>query len=129
MTLEQQRAATAYQHVQVITEKKDRVLYGAMAQKLPALIRNAGLCQALHFVKSRKSSVLDQLLEHLALQLQRIDSEITSSDTLCAQVRRADLSHYVWLTREALATITWYGRLARSEWNVLPGDEPGEPEK
>lgn len=129
MTLEQQRAATAYQHVQLVTEKKDRVLYGAMAQKLPALIRNAGLCQALHFVKSRKNSVLDKLLEHLSSQLHRIDPGITSGDSLCAQVREADLSHYVWLTREALATITWYGRLARSEWNVLPGDEPGEPAK
>lgn len=129
MTLEQQRAATAYQHVQVVTEKKDRVLYGAMAQKLPALIRNAGLCQALHFVKSRKNPVLDKLLEHLALQLRRIDQDITDSDSLCAQVRKAELAHYVWLTREALATITWYGRLARSEWNVLPSDDPGEPAK
>jgi CRISPR type III-B/RAMP module-associated protein Cmr5 len=123
MTLEQQRAATAYQHLQVVPEK-DRVLYGAMAQKLPALIRNAGLCQALHFVKSRKKAALDTLLAHLALQLQRIDPGIATSDSLCTRVRDADLAHYVWLTRETLATITWYGRLARSEWNVLPGDEP-----
>jgi CRISPR-associated protein Cmr5 len=126
MTLEQQRAAKAYSHVQPITAKEDRQLYGSMAQKLPALIRSAGLCQAVHFVKSRKKDPLDLLLTHLADQLKRVDEQINGLDALCTRVRETDLPTYVWLTREALASVSWYGRLARSEWNVLPGDDERE---
>jgi CRISPR-associated protein Cmr5 len=124
MTLEQQRAAKAFGHVLLVTNEKDRKVYGSMAQKLPALIRSAGLCQALHFVKSRGKEPLDKLLDHLAEQLSRVDLSITNKDNLCSTARAAGLAHYVWLTREALASVSWYGRLARSEWGILPGDEP-----
>jgi CRISPR/Cas system CMR-associated protein Cmr5 small subunit len=122
VTLEQQRAAMAFDHLKAVAEK-DRKVYGAMALKLPALIRGAGLCQALHFVKSRKKDPLNKLLDHLSGQLTRVDSKITSMDSLCERARQADVSGYVWLTREALASVTWYGRLARSEWGIVPGDE------
>ena len=122
MTLEQQRAALAFEHLKTVAEK-DRKVYGAMALKLPALIRSAGLCQALHFVKSRRKDPLNKLLDHISGQLTRVDSSITSMDSLCEQARRADVASYVWLTREALASVTWYGRLARSEWGIVPGEE------
>jgi CRISPR/Cas system CMR-associated protein Cmr5 small subunit len=127
MTLEQQRASMAFEHLTVITAERDRKAYGGMALKLPSLIRGAGLCQALHFVKSRPSKpALAVLLNHLAQQLARVDPEITDMDSLCARARRADVSGYVWLTREALASVTWYGRLARSEWGIVPGEEDGD---
>ena len=94
-----------------------------MAQKLPVLIRTAGLCQAVHFVKSRGKPALDTLLDHVAEQLKRIDPQIEGMNGLCEKIRDADVSKYVWLTREALATVSWYGRLARSEWGILPGQE------
>jgi CRISPR type III-B/RAMP module-associated protein Cmr5 len=122
MTLEQTRAAMAYGHLEKVTTKEDRTLYGSMAQKLPALIRSAGLCQAIYFVKSRKKPALDTLLGHLSEQLGRVDPKIHDLDSLCARARETPLANYVWLTREALASVSWYGRLARSEWNVLPGD-------
>lgn len=123
MTLEQQRAALAFGHVQSVGEDHQKT-YGSMAQKLPALIRSAGLCQALHFVKSRKKPALDTLLSHLAEQLRRrMDEGITDSDSLCETVREAKLPQYLWLTREALATVTWYSRLSRAEWGVLTDDE------
>jgi CRISPR-associated protein Cmr5 len=123
MTLEQKRAAMAYDHIKPITEEKDRKLYGGMAQKLPALIRSSGLCQALHFVKSRGKEPLKLLLEHLGKQLERVDSKIKDMESLCERARTADLAEYVWLTRETLASVSWYGRLARSEWGILPGDD------
>jgi CRISPR-associated protein Cmr5 len=127
VTLEQQRAAMAFDHLKAVTGEKDRKVYGGMALKLPALIRSAGLCQALHFVKSRPSKpALGTLLDHLAKQLTRVDSEITDTDSLCARAREANVAGYVWLTREALATVTWYGRLARSEWGIVPGEEEGD---
>jgi len=126
MTLEQQRAALAYQHIQTVTDAEDQKLYGSMAQKLPALVRSAGLCQALHFVKSRGKEPLNTLLQHLAEQVHRADSAVADADTLCAQARIVDLSHYVWLTRETLASVTWYARLSRSEWGILPGEGEGD---
>lgn len=129
MTLEQQRAALAFEHLKEVVEKKERKLYGGMALKLPALIRSAGLCQALYFVKSRDKAPLKKLLEHLGKQMERVDPGINSMETLCAAARESDLSKYVWLTREALAAVTWYGRLARSEWGIVPGDDANESEK
>ncbi|HYO15794.1 MAG TPA: type III-B CRISPR module-associated protein Cmr5 [Thermoanaerobaculia bacterium] len=122
MTLEQQRAAMAYEHLAEVTEREHQKTYGAMAQKLPALIRSAGLCQALHFVKSRGKPPLNTLLDHLGRQLHRVDPAISGKDSLCDCVRKADLAQYVWLTRETLASVGWYGRLARSEWGVDPTD-------
>jgi CRISPR-associated protein Cmr5 len=125
MTLEQDRATLAFQHVQLVKDKEQQKIYGSMAQKLPALIRSAGLCQALHFVKSRRKEPLNIFLDHLGKQLQRADAEIEDGETLCKKVRSTDLSHYVWLTREVLASVGWYARLSRSEWGIEPGTEPG----
>jgi len=132
MTLEQQRAAAAHRHVLAIAaaypgeENKDRKQYASMAQKLPVLIRSAGLCQALHFVRSRTQdqeiTVFSQLLDHLAEQLRRTDPAITNGGSLCAEVRQADLQRYLWLTREALASAEWYARLSQSELGVAKGD-------
>lgn len=122
MTLEQQRAAMAYGHLKDVPEKENQKVYGAMAQKLPALVRSAGLCQALHFVKSRRKDPLNKLLDHLGKQLHRVDAMINDGDSLCDRAREADLAQYVWLTREVLASVSWYGRLARSEWGVDPTD-------
>jgi len=129
MTLEQARAAMAYAHIRTVTVKEEQVLYGSMALKLPALIRSAGLCQALYFVKSRPKPVLKTLLDHLGEQLHRVDADIDDMESLCARARATDLAQYVWLTREALAAASWYGRLARSEWGVVAGedDNKGQP--
>ena len=120
MTLEQQRAALAFQHVQDVPQDdlKAKSLYGSMAQKLPVLIRTAGLCQAVHFVRSRKKPILDKLLNDVAGQLQRVDETITDGTSLCERVRTVDLSQYLWLTREALASAEWYSRLSQSELGV-----------
>jgi CRISPR-associated protein Cmr5 len=131
MTLEQKRAAQAYRHVQGIAadhpdkESKPRKQYTSMAQKLPVLIRSAGLCQALHFLKSgdkEDGAVFRQLLDHLAEQLQRTDPAIFNGESLCLQVRGAHLQHYLWLTREALASAEWYARLSQSELGASKED-------
>ena len=121
MTLEQRRAALAFQHVSEVPrdDQKARDLYGSMAQKLPVLIRTAGLCQAVHFIRSRNNKpILETLLNHLASQLQRVDESITDGAALCERVRTADLAQYLWLTREALASAEWYSRLSQSELGV-----------
>jgi len=126
MTLEQQRAAKAFEHVQKIkveASAEDRDRYGSTAQKLPVLIRTAGLCQALHFVRSRNGDIYKQLLNHLGDQLHRANPAITDGETLCEQSRKAELQSYLWLSREALASAEWYARLAQSELGVARGTE------
>jgi CRISPR-associated protein Cmr5 len=117
MTLEQRRAAMAFGHVQQVSPEL-REQYGSMAQKLPVLLRTAGLCQALHFVKSRKKDPFNLLLDHLAEQMQRAHAEIVDAASLCKTVRTAELATYLWLSREALASAEWYARLAQSELGV-----------
>lgn len=121
-TLEQTRAAEAYRHVTAL-DPDARKLYGTLALKLPALLRTSGLCQAVHFLKSRKEPAADALLEHLGKQLNRIDPGIHGMETLCQRSRQAEFASYLWLSREALAASAWYARLAKSELKAEPGDE------
>lgn len=121
MTLEQERALKAHRHISEMLEKSkaEKDSYGGMAQKLPVLIRTAGLCQALYFVRSRKVPVVSEtLLHHLAEQLTRVDPGIQDVESLLSHVRGANLGTYLWLSREALATIEWYSRLSQSELDV-----------
>ena len=74
MNLDQTRAATAYGHIKDFAsadEERNR-RYGTLALKLPALIRTAGLCQALHFIHARAKGDASKpemhLLGHLAKQ-------------------------------------------------------------
>lgn len=122
MTLEQTRASKTFRHVQNVKGKDQKFQddYGGMALKLPALVRAAGLCQALHFVLSRKKPALDQLLDDLGEQMGRVHPAIKDRHTLCSKVREEELSIYLQLTREAVATLGWYARLARSELMVDP---------
>ena len=71
-SLDQQRALLAHKHVSEVKKWPDEKLrkkYGGMVHRLPALVRSAGLSQALHFVSSRKSDDQKRVLDHLAAQL------------------------------------------------------------
>jgi CRISPR-associated protein Cmr5 len=129
MTLEQQRAGLAFEQIKDLSNRREEEAkrdYAPMAQKLPILIRSAGLCQALHFVRSRhKRPVLAELLDHLAAQLRRTDPTIADGAGLCERARQAGLTDYLWMTREALACAEWYARLSQSELGVERG--AGEP--
>lgn len=129
MMLEQTRAALAYTHVHAVHTSEGeefRKRYGVMALKLTALIRSAGLCQAVHFIASRNKDPYKRLLGDLAAQLKRVNSAITDEDSLRKRIREAQLGEYVHLTREALAVANWYARLAQSELNVKLTDDTGD---
>jgi CRISPR-associated protein Cmr5 len=145
MTLEQKRAAKAFEDVTTLARSYDegsaeRKSYGSLALKLPALVRTAGLCQALYFLDSRDKGSPDDtpakappsktLLRHLAGQLSRIDDAIDgTSDSLLARVRSAELADYLRLSRETIAVANWYSRLTRSILKVEPTDDAGGEKK
>ena len=126
MTLEQRRAAMAYEHVSGVLELERDVQnsYGTLALKLPALLRTSGLCQTIHFLAARnKEKAAQKLLDHLAAQLERISPEVQEKDSLRQAASKAPFLQYLWLSREAIAVSTWYARLAKSELQVEPGDD------
>jgi CRISPR-associated protein Cmr5 len=106
----------------------ERKKYGAMAHKLPVLIRTAGLAQALGFLdaKSKKESEMmnKRLLGDLASTLGK-----SSADALLSQSRgnnNQSLGDYLRLTQETLAALLWYKRFAQSVLGVEQGEQTGD---
>jgi CRISPR type III-B/RAMP module-associated protein Cmr5 len=135
---EQERAAMAFDHVAEIDKRwkegnKQRTQYGSLAAKLPSLLRSAGLCQGVHFLKTRaKAAPSNQeqaataLLNHLGRQLRRVDPTIDAGSpgaSLCEKARKSELETYLWLSREAIASANWYARLAKSELGYVAGED------
>ncbi|RME12108.1 MAG: type III-B CRISPR module-associated protein Cmr5 [Ardenticatenia bacterium] len=121
-TLEQEMAATIYEQVSRLQTDEERAKeYGGMAHKLPVLIRQAGLVQALAYVAARGKPGAKQLLEDLAAAL----GQGSADDLLCAS-REANLLEYMRLTREATIALTWYKRFAQSVLGVEPTEEGRE---
>lgn len=124
-TLDQDRAQIAFKSIAEVKGWKDEgraKKYASIVHAMPALLRSAGLSQALHFVRSRKNKEQQLFLDHLAGQLGRVDATIKNADTLLGKVRDADLPDYLRLTHEALACVTWYRRFVQGELNIQAGD-------
>lgn len=117
MTREQQRAKSAFEQVSQHQGKPKewRDQYGGMAHKLPVLVRQAGLAQALAFVDPRGKEAHRALLEDLAQTVGLSKAE------LLRQSRQAQLGQYLRLTREVLAAAQWYKRFAQSVLDVEAG--------
>jgi CRISPR-associated protein Cmr5 len=119
-TRDQKYASLVFHQLSQLKEQKDRTeyqQYGAMAHKLPILIRTAGLAQALAFVE-RGSETQKLLLDHLAAVTQ-----METRDTLLQRSREAHLSEYTFLTEQVMAALLWYKRFAQSVLGVQHGDE------
>ncbi|MGC1378518.1 MAG: type III-B CRISPR module-associated protein Cmr5 [Anaerolineales bacterium] len=129
-TLSQEYANTVYQQVQKYVDKpegdkpeKERKQYGAMAHKLPILVRQAGLLQAITFVYTRGKPGHTNLLKDLAQTVCKNDPE-----SFLGKCRTDELSDYIWLTRKTLAALEWYKRFAESVLGVKASDDGGEDE-
>lgn len=128
-TLDQLRSSRAYEQIARLPEAVSRrKAYGRMAHKLPVLIRQTGLAQALVFAEAKGGDGGSLLLAHLAEHLG--DLGIVPEGTrpaLMACVRSAELSEYIAITREVQAALLWYKRYAQSVLDVEQGEEDGGP--
>lgn len=116
-TLDQDFAGKVYDIVAGYRQHADRTKYGAMAQKLPILIRSAGLAQALAFVDS-KGGINHQLLNDLAQVVAKTDK-----DDLLRMSRGVDsLQEYVFLTHKVQLALEWFYRFSQSVLDVSPGE-------
>ncbi len=122
-TRDQKYAAAVYKQIEQIKKKEEKQYkrYGAMAHKLPILIRTAGLAQALEFVNSRGKQEQRQLLADLAVTVGQSDTE-----TLLRQARGVELGEYMRLTQQVMAALLWYKRFAQSVLGVDASEATAE---
>lgn len=129
ITREQRYAAHIYKQVEAWgTEhpkgSRERNQYGAMAHKLPILIRTAGLVQALAFVDARGEKTHKQLLAHIAETISLDRNEKLTASQLVTRSREAPLPEYMRLSQQVMAALLWYKRFAQSVLDVAQGQEP-----
>jgi CRISPR-associated protein Cmr5 len=93
--------------------------YGALAHRMPMLIRSAGLAQALAFIDARGKEEGEALLNDIAFAaLGRADRHL-----LLQQSREAQLLEYMHLTQQTLDALLWFKRFAQTILNVEAGAE------
>ena len=120
-TLQQSYADSAYRQIVAFGERYKKTQhkeYGTMAHKLPVLVRQAGLIQALAYVATRGKESQKQLLAHLAATL-----GFDSQKAFITKAQKAELGEYMLLTRQTLWALEWYKRFAQSVLGVEPGEE------
>jgi CRISPR-associated protein Cmr5 len=133
-TRDQIYAKDAYDHVKQVQgwKEAERNRYGALAHKLPVLIRTAGLVQALTFLDAKAKDEQEkqgqqspnayrQLLTDLAQTMKK-----DTKDALLERAREAELTEYTLLTRQALAVLLWYKRFAQSLLDVTDAQAAGD---
>ena len=116
-TREQQRAAAAYKRVKTRDKK-----YGRQCLRLPALIHQCGLCQALAFLEAKE---LHEVLDDLAWVIWASDDEENrpKGPALADKARGTGMAEYQWLSREALKSAQWLKRYSEAVLKVKPGED------
>ncbi len=107
-TLDQQRAAYAWEHIQGCTKE-----YVNLAKAAPALVMNNGLMQTLAFYESKGKPHHRQLANHLNGWLhQQTYVSAASFDAVMTSLQSAESLRYRQATEEALALLRWIRQFA-----------------
>ena len=122
ITRDQRYAAIVYGQAQEILkrDKREQGDYGGLANHLPTLVKKVGLAQALSFAEAKSGAGDKQLLEDLRAAISEISGRRID---LLERSRKAELSEYIWLTRQVMTALSWYKRFAQSVLDVKQGDE------
>ena len=101
-------------------KKEERTKYGAMAQKLPILIRTAGLAQAISFLEAKSKKDSEAMNKQLFEDLSETVSEMMGFDKsdFPEKCREAEMSEYLRLTQNTLAALLWFKRFSVSVLEV-----------
>ena len=117
-TLEQQRAAYAWQCVEAVRRTDFASEYGQLARQVASLVQMHGLGQTLAFLAAKAK---DKQNEHqqLALDLSRwVGKQLTGQEQNDLRgwiAQTAGVAEYRRATLEALAFLTWLKRFAEAE--------------
>lgn len=123
-TISQSLAEVVYPKVEefgkdVPKDSEIRKKYCTIVERLPVLVHNAGLIQALAFVRSKEEKAYDRLLEQLASVMGCSDS-----DELLKKCQKAEFQEYRYLTFKVNAALMWFKRFSLSILECKP--KPGE---
>jgi CRISPR-associated protein Cmr5 len=120
MTRQQKWAKEALARVTVHVGQGDAREYRTLCMKMPVLLMQSGLVQALAFVRSRGEPG-----KAFSADLARVACGLAGDDPGLDLMRTAqdaeDLAVYLALTRDVLDASTWLRRFAQSE--LPPGGE------
>lgn len=124
---DQKRAQAAYRAVSDAKSQAWRKDYGRQCLRLPALIHQCGLCQAIAFFQAKGGEVGDkkgkeyfhQVLQDLAV----VSGLERSAEKFAERARSEDMKTYQWMTGEAMASAQWLKRYAEAVLKVEPGGE------
>jgi CRISPR-associated protein Cmr5 len=124
-TLDQQRAAYAWEQVQRAAQDRIIADYTSLAKGAPALIMNSGLMQSLAYLRAKNKPQHLDLLGHLCHWLGRTlgGTPVTDRDrfppepaadfaTVMAALHAAPSPLYLRATEETLALLRWIRQFA-----------------
>ena|SRR5947209_4029427 len=119
-TREQVRAATAHELISKVKTETGAKEFGRQCLRLPALIHQCGLCQALAFLETKKTGNVS-VVESLAQVVSAPEHDLDGAK-LAQKAREVGMVEYQWLSREALKSAQWLKRYAEAVLKVKPGD-------
>lgn len=116
-TRDQRYAEIIYGQVNEVLrhDKRERDDYGGLAKHLPALVKKAGMAQALSFAEAKSEAGCKRLLDDLQAAINKISGQEIK---LTKRSREAELSEYLWLTQQVMTALHWYKRFAQSVLEV-----------
>ena len=131
---EQKRAELAYGKIAEVAERKNEAFqkkYGGVCLKMPAMIQQNGLCQAVAFYQAKAADTSNApdsnerklYLLHLA---QAVLGGAATRDQLAERTRSGSMGEYQGLTREAMQCAIWFKRYAEAVLRVQPGEDMEE---
>lgn len=115
-SLEQERAARAWECVTSVRGKPYEKEYSSLARSAPADIQSNGLGQTLAFWRAKKKDAdKEALYQHVAAWVQTQIQFTQPSDLLEWIVKQAGTDEYRRATTEAIAFLSWIKRFAEAE--------------
>jgi CRISPR-associated protein Cmr5 len=121
-TREQVRAATAHDLISRVKAENGAKDFGRQCLRLPSLIHQCGLCQALAFLEAKRFGNVVDGLARVVSAPEHDSNKKLDGVTLSKQAREAGMVEYQWLSREALRSAQWLKRYAEAILNIKPGD-------
>lgn len=126
MTRQQRRAHGAYGCVMAHKQDKAPDEYRSLCLKMPALLKQSGLVQALALMRARGG-----LGKDFCDDLSRVYGFGETEKKLPGQVlqeeaQKAPLASYLTLSRDMIDISVWFRRFAQSELKTDSPDDPSE---
>ncbi len=127
VTRDQQRAQAAYEAVVGAVKQKWEKKYGAACHRLPGLIHQCGLCQAVAFFQAKGEDKEDSKRYYFYKVLHDLAGMTGqgSAEGLAHNARTMPMTQYRELTREAMACAQWLKRYSQAVLHVDPTEDTG----